>query len=365
MMTKEVHKTHHRHTNNKGERFARHGFALRLVADIGGFFIFFVWSQEKTISHWIWAHVFIVGFVWPFLAYGRTRIAHSRYKAERLNIFIDGILCGVMAAIFEFSLVPALSFFLLNAMVMLNVMGPKGLMLSSILYSLGVLLFTTFNGFTIDTSISQEVAAASMLLVIFFCLYQSHIIYTLSIVRKKEQKTLEKLSRTDGLSGLYNRTYWESAVKRQFEYCQKNHEESVLLLIDIDHFKGINDKQGHVVGDSVIQQLGKMVSESIRPSDIAGRYGGDEFGIVLRKTDNSTAQSIAERLIHYIDEESSNSSSHIHFTVSIGMQAFSSTFGNHSKWIVETDYALYQAKAAGRNRLYQASTPLSHTSLES
>ena len=178
---------------------------------------------------------------------------------------------------------------------------------------------------------------------------------TLEAVSKQQfqalNKQLEQISRTDGLTGLYNRRYWEETCQKEFKRVCRTGETASLIILDIDKFKNINDTYGHPAGDQVIKTMAKVITTAIRETDISGRYGGEEFTIILPDTDVKNARFVAERIrklaeafpVQYEDQT-------IHFTVSLGVSMSSKDFDSHSKWIDKADKGLYEAKTNGRNR---------------
>lgn len=178
--------------------------------------------------------------------------------------------------------------------------------------------------------------------------------------RKKElesaNKTLKRLSRTDGLTTLHNRGYWEECLKQEFKRCQRSHRPASLILFDIDHFKTLNDTHGHSAGDEVLRVVANDIKQVQRSTDISGRYGGEEFGLILPETKQVQALVVAERLREkiagtVIDWEGTP----LQVTVSLGVAEFSDTFEDYQCWLEASDKALYQAKENGRNRsvIYQ------------
>ena len=107
---------------------------------------------------------------------------------------------------------------------------------------------------------------------------------------------LKLLSSTDRLTGLYNRGHWEECLRHEFRRAVSAHAASSLLMFDIDFFKSINDTHGHQAGDDVLRQVARVLQQQLRPGDMAGRYGGEEFGIVLPDTDSRLALIIAENI---------------------------------------------------------------------
>ena len=107
------------------------------------------------------------------------------------------------------------------------------------------------------------------------------VCYQLAIKLAQHKRTLRDLSRTDSLTGLLNHGAWKDQLHARFELCRQNHTQAILALIDIDHFKSINDNYGHIVGDAVLSQLSGELKGMVSKSERAGRYGGDEFCLIL------------------------------------------------------------------------------------
>lgn len=163
---------------------------------------------------------------------------------------------------------------------------------------------------------------------------------------------LTELSQTDLLTGLYNRGYWESCLKQEHQRFARTKAPSSLLMIDIDHFKKVNDTYGHLVGDDVIRQLAKVLLEVTRTTDRVGRYGGEEFVMLLIGTDVQQSQFVVKRLQERINNLTIHHLGHdIRFTISMGLTEINSAFKNHEQWIQMTDQALYQSKQNGRNQV--------------
>ncbi|SFB82431.1 PAS domain S-box-containing protein/diguanylate cyclase (GGDEF) domain-containing protein [Marinospirillum celere] len=162
---------------------------------------------------------------------------------------------------------------------------------------------------------------------------------------------LARLSRTDRLTELFNRGYWEECLNQEFLRAQRSGGESSLIIFDIDHFKKVNDTHGHQAGDEVIREVAKILRSTARETDFPGRYGGEEFVLLLPDTPASGALEVAERArkkleatrIHYEDLV-------LQVTISLGISSFSPDLVSAQQWLERADQALYQAKNAGRNQ---------------
>ncbi len=169
---------------------------------------------------------------------------------------------------------------------------------------------------------------------------------------EQANRKLEKVSRTDSLTGLANRGFWEEGLKREFMRLQRNNGCSCLLMFDIDHFKKINDNFGHSGGDEALRHIADILKKTLRESDIAGRYGGEEFAVTLLDTNIEGAKVFAERLRIQIENSSVMfQEEQIAMTVSIGIAAYNDAFASHEQWIAAADRSLYISKDTGRNKV--------------
>ncbi|QIA65851.1 diguanylate cyclase [Vibrio astriarenae] len=162
---------------------------------------------------------------------------------------------------------------------------------------------------------------------------------------------LSELSRKDGLTNLYNRISWEQNLEKEFERMVYASEPSSLVMFDIDHFKAINDTYGHHVGDEVIRATAKLLRKSVRKGDVCGRYGGEEFTVILPNTCTEQARLFAERLRASIEQAKiEHAGQQIKFTISLGVCQYHPSFQNHIAWLNSVDAALYRSKDGGRNQ---------------
>jgi two-component system, cell cycle response regulator len=172
-------------------------------------------------------------------------------------------------------------------------------------------------------------------------------------LRENVQQSIE-MAITDALTGLYNRYYMESHLAALVEQAAARHKSVTLLMLDIDYFKAINDNFGHDAGDDVLRQLATRVRKSIRGIDLACRYGGEEFVIVMPETDMAVATIVAERLRRRIAAEPfkiQQGTRPIETTISIGIATLDGADDTVAKLLKRADQALYRAKRDGRNRV--------------
>ena len=174
-------------------------------------------------------------------------------------------------------------------------------------------------------------------------------------LRDSMQLTLE-MAITDGLTGLYNRRYFDRHVVAMVEQAHLRGRPLSLLMIDIDHFKVINDTYGHPAGDAVLREFSNRLRHSVRGIDLASRYGGEEFAVAMPETDTSVARAVAERLRESIsgDRFALPSGDLIVVTASIGVSSLEGPDDTAQAVVVRGDEALYRAKHSGRNKVASA-----------
>jgi diguanylate cyclase (GGDEF)-like protein len=176
------------------------------------------------------------------------------------------------------------------------------------------------------------------------CHYQTQL--------KKALQELALSNRIDGLTQAFNRKHWEECLEKEFSRARRYKHDLALVMLDLDHFKLLNDTFGHQGGDTVLIETAKTVDKLLRMGDLFGRYGGEEFAVILPDTDMDGAEEVAERIrqaiakntIHYKERN-------ISVTASIGVAVINSQDKRYEDLISNADLALYEAKGAGRNRV--------------
>ena len=162
---------------------------------------------------------------------------------------------------------------------------------------------------------------------------------------------LESISRTDALTTLNNRGYWEECLEFEFKRFQRDHIPKTLLIFDIDHFKIVNDTYGHPAGDLIIQEVAAELLLNQRETDISGRYGGEEFVVILTNVTETSARIFGERLRSKIaSREVGYKEEQLSVTVSLGLAELTEDCKSSTEWVERADKALYSAKENGRNQ---------------
>lgn len=167
-----------------------------------------------------------------------------------------------------------------------------------------------------------------------------------------DKEKLEKLATFDSLTGLYNRRAILGKLRELINLANRYKDDFSLIMLDIDHFKKVNDRYGHLTGDEVLEEIATLIRRNIRDTDIVGRYGGEEFIIILPKTTLSSAWVVAERIRSIIEKaELKDSAGNVFaITVSQGLAGWERD-EDAASLISRADEALYKAKEKGRNRV--------------
>lgn len=172
------------------------------------------------------------------------------------------------------------------------------------------------------------------------------------------QLELSRLARTDSLTDLANRRHFSELAEKELSRALRFEGTLSLLMVDVDHFKRINDTHGHSAGDEVLRQLSELFRLELRNIDIVGRLGGEEFAIVLAQSGRAQAEEVAERLRKTIEDQGALLSCGVllHYTVSIGVATLTGSEDSIERLLKRADDALYAAKSAGRNNVKVAAS---------
>jgi diguanylate cyclase (GGDEF)-like protein len=174
--------------------------------------------------------------------------------------------------------------------------------------------------------------------------------FTSQLIRKlaDARRQIEKIAITDHLTGLYNRRHLLSRFHEEFEKVKRLDTELCCIMADIDHFKLVNDRFGHLAGDEVLKTVAYLIRTTVRAYDIVGRYGGEEFLIILPETDLENARLLAERMRLRVKEQQTIAGQ---LTMSLGVARMENEDKTLDDIIKRADDRLYLAKNAGRDRV--------------
>ena len=337
-----------------------------------------IWPRGYGLA--IWA-LFVVQFlIYPHLLYWRSRTSSDPKRSEAGNVILDSVALGAWVAGLGFPLWISVGLFLTILLNHAMTGGLPGMLLGLLAFAGGALASTAVIAFHVSTdtdglvTLFSIVALAAYLSLIgiesFRYARQLHEVQstldrqkmTLEEANTALHKQIEKIddlqeklreqANRDSLTGLFNRRYLEGTLERERARCRREGAPLTMLMIDVDHFKMVNDDYGHQAGDEVLRVMGKLLLENARTEDIVCRYGGEEFLLVLPKMPLDVGLGRAAQLLKIFQEMTvSYGEMRIRTTVSIGVATTPQHADSAEALLKCADKALYQAKARGRNRV--------------
>ena len=307
-----------------------------------------LYQLQPTPWHWLFLAFAYV--LWPHLAYLHARHSAHPYGAERLNLMMDSVLIGLWIPLMHFNVLP-------SALISIITTFDKGYTLYKRLWLhslLGLLAAATVLNLALRPVPHLESSTIGVLctlpLVFAYTWFNAYRGARHMHAINHQNWQLDELRRLDTQTGLQAREHWQDRAATVLRTFHTRSQPVCLMLIDIDHFKTINDTCGHTVGDEVISAVGKVILASVRHEDNAGRYGGDEFAVVA-EADIAVAQSIGEAIRAQIEQLRFASAPQLRLTSSIGLAMAQLRHADLRDWINAADAALYRAKHLGRNQV--------------
>jgi diguanylate cyclase len=305
-------------------------------------------------SAWVWIVMIAHGYGWPHVAYLLAKRSRQPYVAERRNLIYDSLGGGFWAGAMGISPLPTVTVLSMMAMNNIAAGGLRLFILGSLAQATGALVAYRIFLPTLFLHVTELQLWACLPMLVIYPMAIGLVCYRVAVQLSRSKKALEKLSTTDSLTGLMNHGAWKDRLALEFDKCQTLGRQHSVALIDIDHFKAINDTYGHIIGDNVLKQLSNALSASLRQTDLAGRYGGDEFCVILPDTTLTQAIDILERLRRTVHDHAHSALPNLKLSLSIGVAAYGVHQTDAGTWLHEADMALYDAKSAGRNRVIPA-----------
>lgn len=339
--------------NNRGKglSFARRIYLPRIIGLGVGFFCVGAALYPLNMPGWIWALLLFNGFAWPHLAYQISTRSAFPYQAERRNMLYDSLCGGFWAASFQFN--PLTTVTILSMMTMNNVAagGQRLFVFGALAQLVGVLLGWSIFGFKFSLTMTQAQVWACLPMLTLYPLALGMVCYRLAIKLSQHKRALSALSRTDSLTGLLNHGAWKDLLHLKFQQCRQHNTQATLALIDIDHFKVINDSFGHLVGDAALRQLSQELRRVLDDYELAGRYGGDEFCVILPTLPLAKAEVLMEQLREALEQYRHPDVPDLRVSLSIGLARYQAGYKDAVDWLEDADKALYTAKHTGRNTI--------------
>lgn len=343
-----------------------------------------LWGRASAAA---WAALVLIFLVYPHLAYLRARHSADSRRAEYLNLVIDAFMIGAVLAALRFPLWLTFTLSLGTAMNSAICLGVRGLAKAVVALLAGALGGVAVFGFGFapdtrwPTTVLTIAGMSAYMLAISLATFWHNVQLRsarhklrsgeqeLSESNERLQQKLVEITRLqaqlneqalrDPLTGLFNRRYLETIVPHELTRCARDGSSLALMMIDIDHFKSVNDRFGHQGGDEVLKALAALLTETVRASDVACRFGGEEFLLLLPSIAAHNAMERADQWRErFAQLEVHSNGAVIHSTLSIGVAMHPEDGADLHSLVQAADRALYQAKAEGRNRVVAAGAAL-------
>ena len=327
-----------------------------------------------------WGLNALLFLLYPHLVYWRARRAPDGMRAELNNLVIDSLLLGICAAALAFPLWITYTLFISTTINLTAYRGRQGFAQAVAAIACGALIAIAIGGLRWSPDTDWPTTLLSLVGLTLYLLIVANIAYlrnsklrearqqlrlgeqTLHAANKSLQQQLDEIhalqaqlsdqANRDPLTGLYNRRYLDTTLIRELARCAREGQPLSLMLIDVDHFKLVNDRHGHPAGDAVLKMLGAMLNGQARAGDVACRYGGEEFLLVLPNMPPDIARLRAEQWrADFATATVLFESLPLQATLSIGVASYPEHGSSPEALIRCADLALYQAKSEGRNRV--------------
>ncbi|QHP79789.1 diguanylate cyclase AdrA [Pectobacterium odoriferum] len=333
-----------------GLRFSQRVYIPRIVGTI--LCALFISSVLITwpVPTLLWVLLFLNTFIWPHIAYTLSLRSRDPMQCEKSNLLIDVAFGGIWIGFMGVNLLPSA---VIAAMVGMNCTAGggvkllvQGIVLQCVACVLVLVLFSV--PVSLDTTPLQLYACLPMLLV--YPIFLGYVTYTTALKLAEHKRMLMEVSIHDGMTSLYNRHHWERLLKHEYDSCQRYKRTATLVLFDIDHFKAFNDNFGHNVGDQAILLLTRELTSGFRETDVIGRFGGDEFAVILPQTSAGDALDAVNRIRESLSLKFLSQTPQLAVFVSVGIAEISPEMGQYIDWLKAADMALYRAKNKGRRR---------------
>jgi len=315
-----------------------------VILAIGGIFL------QKQMSIWPWFLLLLYGLIWPHIANFWAKRSKDPFKSEQINLFVDAFFMGFWVPLISFDFVPSIAVIVMGLLSVVSALGFKKMIFAFIIECIGVLVACLIFGINIQFQNNMYSTMISLPILCLYPLFVGNVSYQLSLNISDKKRQLKTLSRTDALTGLNNRRYLEDQLEQLFKRNKRDKTKACFVFIDFDHFKAVNDTHGHLVGDAVLKKVADIIQSCVREVDICGRFGGEEFCILMPNTQAEEAKVVAERIRESINQTVLHQEKQVTGSVSSGVAVISNSMACYNDWLALADKAQYRAKELGRNQ---------------
>jgi diguanylate cyclase (GGDEF)-like protein len=334
------------------EKIGRSIYPLRIL----GFLLFgisIVLSYSKLgmkIDAWALIGI-IICLIYPHVIFIRYIRKNEKRDVEIKHMLFDMGVQGVMAALVSFNPSVVLPYLIANSAANYALRGIQQTLKAVAFSIFTALLIGLLRNKEIDLEADPVELIAPFIYLTAVIHYMGYLAYVRGLALIRRKKEAEKLAQVDFLTGLNNR-------RSMFDQVKLNNDETTVILIDLDHFKQINDIHGHDHGDAVLVRISQLLKSSLRETDVVSRWGGEEFLVLLPKTNINQGLKLAETIRKNIADDSISYGDTVHHVAAtLGVTTYGTNV-DFEQSIKYADEALYEGKKQGRNRVVQIKNSL-------
>ncbi|WP_298233319.1 diguanylate cyclase [uncultured Azohydromonas sp.] len=302
----------------------------------------------------LWPLLVFNALLWPHLAYRRARRAPHPRSAEHHNLLLDAFSGGFWLPAMGFNLLPSVLIATMLCMDNIAVGGPRLFARGLLAMALGVGVGVAMLGWHMELTSSLSTLVSCIPFLVTYPLVIGITSYRLSRRLAAQKAQLQEMARFDPLTGLLNKAHWHAQLDVEFLRWRRSGRPVTLMLLDLDHFKRINDEHGHPAGDEVLRQFARILRHHVRDVDVAGRIGGEEFAVIVLDSSAGQALYIARRVRAALAAQPLPVAGGVRVSVSVGISEPGAWQGSAAHWFAEADAALYTAKREGRDTVRMA-----------
>ncbi|WP_198320880.1 sensor domain-containing diguanylate cyclase [Azohydromonas aeria] len=332
-----------------GLGLVRRVYVPRLLGlGLGGLAVGAALAQHGLLAL-LWPVLAFHALLWPHLAYRWARRAAQPRRAEFRNLLADAFGGGFWLSAMAFNLLPCV---LIATMLSMNNIAVGGVRLFArglMAMALGTITGGALLGWRLEPESTLVTVAACIPFLVSYPLVIGIVTFRLSRRLAQQKAQLRELVQFDALTGLLNKSHWHAQLEAEFARWRRSGRPVALMVLDLDHFKRVNDTHGHPAGDAVLRHFTQLLRGLVREVDVAGRIGGEEFGVIVHDAGPETAHQLAHRLRRQLALLPAPVGDGLHVTVSIGIASPGNWHDGAAHWLADADAALYSAKRDGRD----------------
>ena len=343
-------------TRERDLRFVDRVHLMRTLGLGLGFFCVASVFWLHGASPFAWAALAVHGFVWPHAAWMLARRSAAPARAEFRHLTLDSALGGMWVALMHFNLLPSVLLVTMLSVDKIAVGGMRLVLRTSLFLVAACALTVACAGWAIAIATPMSVVVACIPFLIAYPIAISAVMHGMSRKVAQQNRWLTRISTTDELTGLANRRQGFSAAEQALARHRRHGGAAVLVVLDVDRFKQVNDRYGHPAGDQILRRVATTLRQCCRVTDTPARYAGDEFVLVLPDTTMQGAIEMTNRFRECLAAEVFERAPGLRCTVSLGAAEAHAEMADVEDWVQQADAALYNAKTGGRDRLVSAPT---------